>query len=327
MNFNIKTLVRDTRNAFSRWIAAPTTITPESEQDTIAEGKHRTATTRKQYVEVGHYDHRGQPVQSRMKGFVTTEDLADLNVIYSRSAVASTAMWWASMRLHNAIAAKNSAAQVKQTACFADWCDAAAINKDERFWDKLELSVGRLNLGKPPKQGSEETDAIRARMTRKSVDDFRKEREQKYQDKLAENNEVCISTFEALKAAVGSGMVQHIPAQQAIDAVVRSAEWVAGWDGDDAEIAGILLDMEKDIKHLKTLAVQRTDEAFVEGMMCADTIGKRYDNVDRDAELRTDSDQDEADERPARRRIRQVAREELALDPLEILIAREEQAA
>jgi len=321
-------MLRTIRLAVSRAIAPTTIITPPAKDDTMREAQARRAITSKQYVDE-QLDYRGKAVGHTAKGFITTEDLADLNTPQARTAVASSAMWWCQMRLYNAIAKNDVKKQLKQIGAWADWAIAGGISTtNDTFLEKLAIAIDKLGNGRPAKTGNDDTDAVIARMSKLTVEELRAKRLAKEAKRVAEQAEYGSATYLALTSATSSGLTQQFEASRAADAIGNSASYLATWDMEPELLAGLLLDMEQDMLYCKKLAVDRNDETFVEGIMAADTICARYNDVDRDAELRTEDDADEVDEQPrAYRRIRQVSREELALDPLEILIAHEEQAA
>jgi hypothetical protein len=322
-------ILRTLRTKIAQFVAPSTILSEITSKDLTQEATTRRATTSKQFADGEQLDFRGQQVPNRIRGYFTTDDLEDLGSVIARNAVANTAMWWAQLGLMNALKKNDSKAQATACSAWATWASIANIQVTDKLVEDLILSLNKLSGGKPIKHGSDETDAIIARIGNVSIADLRAKREAKYKAEVEAGKEHVRTALSLLLAADMDGHTHQITGEQALASLQRAAQWVAGWQGEPEELAATLLILEQDINYVRKLAVERHDQKFVDGIMAVDTITSRYDNVDRDAELRTDADQDEQDEdtKPRRRRIRQVQAEELALDPLEILIAREEQQA
>jgi len=318
--------VRSIRSTIAQAIAPSTIIAPETKQDHDDEVKFITNLRKKQYAEVGHFDHRGQPVVNRARGYFTSDDVAELKSPLSRNAVANSACWWVQLKVINAVKAGKVADAMKAANEWATWQNAANIDQTDAWLDRLEVSVAKQMGGRPPRNGSDASDKILADIRGVSVEELRAKRLAKYEQAVQDAEAHRQTVLDCLLGAQPDGHTYAFKAELAVDAIEKAAMRVAGWDGDADELAATVLIIAGDFTHAAKLNIERHDEQFVEGVMCADTIDKRYDNPDRDAELRTDDDADEQDETPRRRRIRAVQPEELALDPLEILIQREQAA-
>lgn len=324
---NIRLVISNASLRAARAIAPTTIISQETEQDRASDRNRIITTRNKQYAEVGHYDHRGQPIANRARGYFTTDDVSDLQEKYARSAVANAAMWWAQLKLIQAIKDNNVHAQLQATGEWATWAEAGNILQDETFFDKLAVSLSKMSGGRPVKHGNDDTDALIAEARGCSVEVLRKNREAKYKAAVAEGKAAVKQALNALVSATADGHVHSMPAERAVEAIEKCMTWVSNWDGNPEDIAATLFLIKQDLAYARKLNVERHDQKFVDGVMAVDTITKRYDDVNRDAELRTDDDQDEDEQPRVRRRVRAPSADEVALDPLEILIAREEQQA
>lgn len=323
----MNSILRNIRLVISRAIAPATILSQETEQDRASDRNRIITTRNKQYAEVGHYDHRGQQIANRARGYFTSDDVADLQEKYARSAVANAAMWWAQLKLIQAVKDNNVHAQQAATGEWATWAEAGNILQDEAFFDKLALSLSKMSGGRPVKHGNDDTDALIAEARGCSVEVLRKNREAKYKAAVAAGKTAVKQALNALVSATADGHTHAMPAERAVEAIEKCMTWVSNWEGNPEDIAATLFLIKQDLAYARKLNVERHDQKFVDGVMAVDTITTRYQNADRDAELRTDNDQDEDEQPRVRRRVRVPAAEEVALDPLEILIAREEQQA
>ena len=209
-------------------------------------------------------------------GFISTDDLSDLNSEYIKNAIASLGAWSAIARAYNEFIKNPKSNTI--TDLFNEFHAWNAIAVKQMNEDDVLAVVARLTVVKPAK-GSKETDAIIARVRKCTIADVQAKREADAELRTAQREAALENFLSALWQHIFSDKVFQIQAQKVVAKVVQTMEWIANWDSSNpaAQAAELLL-AESDLNLIKQIAARDrgNTEDFVDGVMCADILSKRY---------------------------------------------------
>jgi hypothetical protein len=250
------------RNTIASFIATkPVASKPIAQITTIPEGvsgksfraKHSVATYNEdeQYVKPGAFK---------------VSHLGDIGSDYLRDAIAQLGAWSALARLFAAYEQ-----QMKSKRTDKDWTKYEQLKDEFHQWnaatteskqlddDQLLITLDKL-CSVPIRQGNDQTDAIIARIRKCTVEEVQAKR-------IADADKATQARKEMLTFIAGDiwqyeqGETEAEISSQKVEAkAVQTIEWIANtWQGDPAGIAGELLLIEQDIKHIKYLARQEAN--------------------------------------------------------------------
>ena len=210
-------------------------------------------------------------------GHFSTTDLHNLSSDYAQSAIAQLGTWSAIARGFTEFV-KNPKSEVLDPLLgeFHAW--NAALTEDKQMDDEATLLViARLSQVKPAK-GNKDTDAIIARVTKKSVAEVQADRVAKAEIKSKQREEAMLNFNSLLWSSVYGEAFAEMPAQKVYDKLEQTLLWIASWDSSNpaAQAAELLL-IEQDMKLVASIA-KRSDgatEDFAEGVMTADALTRR----------------------------------------------------
>ena len=264
--------LRSIRLLVSRAIA-PSCVSEETPADRAADKKFQQ---RKQAVLESQYTRT--PVQQEVVvGHLSTEDLHDFASDYGRNAVISLGTWSAIARGFSEFV-RNPKSEKLDAILGEFHCWNALASESAQMDDDQTLAViARLSVVKP-KKGNEQTDAIIARITHKSLEEVAADRLKKAEKQTKQREDAIISFNSLLWTATQGDGLATMPAQKAVDKLQQTMLWVAEWDGEADRIASELLLLESDLKLVKQIAKKEVGAThdFEEGVMAADTLTRMY---------------------------------------------------
>lgn len=247
-------------------------ISAASEQDKQADKQEqvrRTTVLDKQHIATPDFE----PIA----GWITTEDLMQFNSGYARDAVASMGMWSAVARGFQEFI-KNPESNRLDTLCgeFHAW-NAVCTSEQKQMDDEQTLAlIAKLSQVKPAK-GNNQTDAILARILKKSIDEVQADREAKAKVQTDKREAHIIQFNTLLWSCVFSDNKYQMAAQKALDKLEQTLLWMASWDTTNpASLAAELLLIEADMKTVRTINKKGSGAVvdFEEGVMCSDTLSR-----------------------------------------------------
>ena len=269
----MKSFFHNLRKSIANLIAPNTITLPAGERDLV----------RHDYPE--HIKTQGERAEHVpvYKGNVYAADLADFNSQYFKNALGQLGAWTALARAFQEferIVGKRTADRKvlgKLIDEFHDW-NAACDQEKQMDEEAIILAVDKIATVRPVK-GSDETDAIIARIRKMDVEEVRIDREKKAATRTQQRQELMLGFIAELGKFTSSDMNPSISITKAIAKAEQTAIWVANtWTGEPAAIAGELLLIEADIANLKEQARTAGNDdgaSFHEGVMTGDAMVKQ----------------------------------------------------
>jgi len=217
---------------------------------------------------------------SALVGDFHVSDLDMLASDYLKSAISNLGAWSCLARAfseYERVVGKRAANEEKfGSLCdeFHCWNASMAENKqmDE---EAILIATDKLATTKPVK-GSNDTDAIIARVRKMSVEDVKADRIAKADKQTAQRKELVLGFTQAIWNYTSSEMNPAISSAKAAAKAIQTLEWVANsWNGDPTGIAAELLLIERDIKVIEKMAhneESRGDSTFIDGTLTGDGI-------------------------------------------------------
>jgi hypothetical protein len=192
-----------------------------------------------------------------LKGFITPNDLIDLNSMYIRNAVAQLGAWTAIAKGFSAYLKNPRDAEVFVDE-FHAW-NAVTATENQMDEEATLQVVAKLTVVKPQK-GNDQTDAIIARVRKVTVDEVRADREAKAQKEVAAREEAMLGYTQLLWSMVGHNESEYkLAGSKAVMKALDTMEWIASWTGNPAQIAGELLLCEADVAQLERIAKKEAE--------------------------------------------------------------------
>lgn len=152
-------------------------------------------------------------------------------------------------------------------------CWNAAIDYSRQMSDEdIMLAANKIATVRPTK-GSEDTDAIIARIRKCSVAELKAQREDAAAKQSAKRSEMLTGFLAAIGHFTGSDMDPSISNSKAAAKAIQTIEWIAKQDWDPSFVAGECLLIEADLKFLESNArkEEETEQGtFVNGTLSSD---------------------------------------------------------
>lgn len=271
--------LRSIRLLISRAIA-PSCVSEETPADIAADRKAAAARYAAAVATTAHHSATGNLLDNqheKLVGHISTEDLSDFSSEYGRNAIISLGTWSAIARGFSEFV-RNPKSEKLDAILGEFHCWNALASESAQMDDDQTLAVvARLSVVKP-KKGNEQTDAIIARITHKSLEEVAADRLKKAEKQTKQREDAILGFNSALWASPQGDGVATMPAQKAFDKLQQTMLWVAEWDGEADRIAAELLLLESDLKMVNQVAKKEAGEAhdFEEGVMAADTLSRMY---------------------------------------------------
>ena len=228
--------------------------------------EHETVVRQHQYAEQRFEQ------DNKVQGSVTPDDLLDFSSEYARNAVANLGSWSALAKGFSAFVRNNKDPKAEQFSHeFHAWNSVAVKQMDE---ESVLTTVANLSQVKPA-TGNKDTDAIIARITKKTVAEVQADREAKAKIATAKREDAIINYTSLVWSCVFGDGQYSMEAQRVLDKLQQTLLWIASWDTTNpAAIAAELLLIERDIELVKGIANKPADETFTECSLTSDGMMK-----------------------------------------------------
>jgi len=248
-------------------LQAPAGIKDISHNPNKAAAKHIEQQTRK---------HDSKP----LVGDFHVSHLDNLASDYLKSAISNLGAWSCLARAfaeYERVIGGRSANEEKLGTILDEFhCWNASLPEGKQMDDEaILLAVDKMATTKPPK-GSNDTDAIIARVRKISIEEVKDDRQAKADKQTAQRKELVLGFTQAAWSFTSSDMNPSIQSAKAAAKAIQTLEWVANsWNGDPSGIAAELLLIERDIKLIEKMArdeESKGDDTFVQGTLTADGL-------------------------------------------------------
>lgn len=271
--------LRSIRLLISRAIA-PSCVSEETPDDITADRKAAASRYAAAVATTARHSATGALLDSKHEkliGHLSTEDLSDFASDYGRNAIINLGTWSAIARGFGEFV-RNQKSEKLETILAEFHCWNARASESAQMNDDMTLAViARLSVVKP-KKGNEQTDAIIARITHKSLEEVAEARLKKAEKQTKQREDAILGFNSALWATPQGDGEATMPAQKAFDKLQQTMLWVGEWDAEDERIAAELLLLESDLKMVSQIAKKEAGAAhdFEDGVMAADTLSRMH---------------------------------------------------